>query len=68
MVLIHTRNVSDSGLITIISIVLTNFSPVLCFIRHFTKKGGFPLRICSLNVTKSAVSYGLVTFTEEMFN
>ena len=28
----------------------------------------FPLRIYSVNVTKSTVSCGLVTFTEEIFN
>ena len=32
------------------------------------KKWGFPLRISSVNVTKSAVSCDLVTFTEKILN
>ena len=35
---------------------------------HYTKKCSFSLRISSVNVTKSAVFCGLVTFTEEIFN
>ena len=32
------------------------------------KKRSFPFRISSVNVTKSAVSCGLFTFTEEVLN
>ena len=32
------------------------------------KKSSFPLRIFSLNVTKSQFAADLVTFTEEIFN
>ena len=32
------------------------------------KKWIFPLRISSVNVTKSAVNWGMATFTEEIFN
>ena len=35
---------------------------------HCTKKRSFLLRISSVNVTKPTVSYGLITFTEEILN
>ena len=40
----------------------------MVLIKYCTKKWSFPLRILSVNVTKSAVSCGLVTVTEEILN
>ena len=37
-------------------------------IQHCTKNEVFPLRISLVNVTKSAVSADLVTFTEDILN
>ena len=44
----------------------------LCFYQYFIlamyKKWGFPLRVSSVNVTRSAWTADLVTFTEEFLN
>ena len=37
-------------------------------LKNCTKNESFPLRIYSVNVTKSARNCGLVTFTEEILN
>ena len=44
------------------------FSDSTILLSHYTKKWTFPLRISSVNVTKSAGNYDLVIFTKEILN
>ena len=64
------KNLCINQLISITHSIFHTFNtcPLLEFVVSLHKEWNFPLRISSINVTKSAVSSGLVMFTEEIHN